>query len=362
LVDRAAVGSDGRFQAEAHLNLVTELRLGDPRQLRAPDAPLLSARAIGRRFGGRQVLDDVDVTLRPGCVVGLVGPNGAGKSTLLAILAGLLRPTGGLVTWHAEGAHGRFRGWLGMLPQGAPLPRSETPLRLLTHLARLQREADPLASAAEVLDAVGLGDRRASTRMRALSEGERKLVAIGQAFLGAPRVVLLDEPTSALDPWGRQRLRALIRTRRDAGGAVLLASHNLVETEQLCDEALVMVDGRLEAAGALSTLLHTPHEARIELGPSDRVPVDAIRAALVGAGADFDVEARVLTLRATEPKSPGLPDWQAEQACGVALRLLADAHVEVRRVVYGRSLERALTALVTAKRSPATGGTEILRA
>src|SRR5262245_55722648 len=200
-----------------------------------PDAgaALVVGRSISRRFGRRTALTDVDVTLSPGRAVGLLGPNGAGKSTLLSILAGHLRPSSGQVRW-SVGAAGRLRGWLGMLPQGALLPKSETPRSFLRHLARVQHAADPDTAAADVLDAIELADR-ADMRMRALSEGERKLVAIGQAFLGSPAVVLLDEPTSALDPWGRQRLRALVRARREAGGVIVLASHNLGEAEQLCD-------------------------------------------------------------------------------------------------------------------------------
>jgi ABC-2 type transport system ATP-binding protein len=317
---------------------------------------LLTARAVVRRFGRRTVLHDVDLTLSPGCVVALIGPNGAGKSTLLSVLAGHLRPSSGEVAWHAPDRHGRFRGWLGMSPQGAALPRYETPRRFLAHLARLQRAEKPQESAAEILDAVGLG-ARGEVRMRALSEGERKLVAIGQAFLGAPRVVLLDEPTSALDPWGRQRLRALVRARRDAGGAVLLASHNLAEAEQLCDEALILVGGRIEAAGPLSTLLHAPAEVRFEIGAGGSVPADDIRAALAETKVDFDPDTRILTLQAIEAASP------IEHAAAVALRLLSEAGAEVRRVVYGRSLERALTSLVTGQgRTSAAAGAEIVRA
>jgi len=320
----------------------------------APESALLVARAVGRRFGRRTALADVDVTLVPGRVVGLFGPNGAGKSTLLSLLAGHLRPSSGEVCWFGEGARGRFRGWMGMLPQAAPLPRHETPRRILVHLARVQRAVAPDAAAAEVLDAIGLA-ARADLRMRVLSEGERKLVAIGQAFLGAPQVVLLDEPTSALDPWGRQRLRALVRARRDAGAAVLLASHNLAEAEQLCDEAIVLVAGRVQTVGALSTLLHAPDEIRFEIGVSGAIPVAQLRAALAGVIVEFDAETRVLSLQGIGSAAP------VERVVGTAFGLLAAAGAEVRRVVCGRSLERALTALVTLDEGRAAEQAEVVR-
>jgi ABC-2 type transport system ATP-binding protein len=311
-----------------------------------PPAPvaeeaLLAARGLTRRFGKRVAVSGVDLTLLPGRVVGLLGPNGAGKSTLLSLLAGHLRPTSGRVTGEGLAEQAGLRGRIGMLPQGAPLPADETPRRLLAQLARLQHAAAPDDAVAEVLRATGL-ERAADTRLRALSGGESKLVAIGQAFLGAPRVVLLDEPTSALDPWGLQRLRALIRARRDAGAAVLLASHNLGEAEQLCDEVIVLRDGRVRLVAKLSTLLGASDEVRFEIGLSGRLPVDQIRATLPGVTADFDPEARVLVLGGIGRAQP------ADRVVATVYRLLGEAGAEVRRVISGRSLEAALTAAVTA--------------
>ena len=319
-----------------------EVLVGRATLLSAPGYALVVARALTRRFGKQIALAGVDVTLQPGQVVGLIGPNGAGKSTLLSVLAGHMRPSSGEVSWPGAGTHGHFRGWLGMLPQGAALPPQETPRRLLVHLARMQHEPDPEACAEKVLDALALA-ARADLRLRALSEGERKLVAIGQAFLGAPQVVLLDEPTSALDPWGRQRLRALVRARRDEGGAVLLASHNLAEAEQLCDAVMVMVGGRIQALGTLSELLESRDEVRFEVGGAGRLPLEAMRSALPGTAVELDSEARIVTLQGLTRQTT------SEQMVATAFRLLAQAGVEVRRVVCGRSLERALTALVTAE-------------
>jgi ABC-type multidrug transport system ATPase subunit len=241
-----------------------------------------------------------------------------------------------------------------MLPQAAPLPAQETPRRFLTHLARMQHAADPESCVTEVLTMIGL-ENRSEIRMRALSEGERKLVAIGQAFLGAPQVVLLDEPTSALDPWGRQRLRTLVRARRDAGGAVVLASHNLGEAEQLCDEAMVLADGRVQTVAALSSLLHAPDEVRFEIGHCGTLPIDQIRTAVEGITAEFDAQIRVVTVRGIA--SPA----QMERVVGTSLRLLSEAGADVRRVVCGRSLEWALTAMVGLDRGAPPVRTESLR-
>ena len=310
-----------------------------------PADALLAARGLSRRFGKRIALNDVSLTLRPGRVVGLLGANGAGKSTLLSLLAGHLLPTSGQVIWGGAARADATRGRLGMLPQGAPLPPAETPRRILTQLARLQHAPDPAGAAAEILVAVGL-EVRADERLRTLSEGERKLVAIGQAFLGQPEVILLDEPTAALDPWGRRHLRALVRARRDTGAAVMLSSHNLPEAEQLCDEAIVLRQGCIQSSGALTDLLGASDQVRFEIGRAGRLPIESLRRVLPNVDAHFEPETRTLTLASL--RSPE----QMDQVVAITFRLLGEVGAEVRRVVYGRSLEGALTALTTTEHEP----------
>jgi ABC-2 type transport system ATP-binding protein len=310
-----------------------------------PGEALLAGRGLSRRFGKRMALIDVSLTLRPGRVIGLLGANGAGKSTLLSLLAGHLRPTAGRVIWGGGARANGARGRLGMLPQGAPLPGAETPRRILTQLACLQRAPDPAGAAAEILAAVGL-EPRADERLRTLSEGERKLVAIGQAFLGRPEVILLDEPTAALDPWGRRHLRALVRARRDTGAVVMLSSHNLPEAEQLCDDAIVLRRGRIQSAGALSDLLGVSDEVRFEIGRAGRLPIESIRRVLPNVAVHFEPETRTLTLVGLRLSE------QMDQVVATTSRLLTEVGAEVRRVVYGRSLEGALTALTTSEREP----------
>ena len=314
---------------------------------------VLTARGLSRSFGKRLAVADVDLTLSPGRVVGLLGPNGAGKSTLLALLAGHTRPSAGRVIWSdASGAY-PVRGRLGMLPQGAPLPPDETPRRFLILLARLQHAADPDAAVAEVLAAVGLSGK-ADLRMRTLSAGESKLVAIGQAFLGSPQVILLDEPTSALDTRGRQRLRALVRGHRERGAAVVLASHNLSEAEQLCDDVIVLRAGRIALTGRMSELLGALDQARLEIGLAGRLPLDELRAALSTVTVEREAETGALTLLGFRSAA------ELDRGVTIALQLLNAAGAEVRRVVRGRSLEGALTALADRTDSGIFGRDEVM--
>ena len=309
-----------------------------------PADALLAARGLSRRFGKRIALNDVSLTLRPGRVVGLLGANGAGKSTLLSLLAGHLLPTSGQVIWGGAARADATRGRLGMLPQGAPFrrPRHRGGSSRSSHDCSTPH---PAGAAAEILVAVGL-EVRADERLRTLSEGERKLVAIGQAFLGQPEVILLDEPTAALDPWGRRHLRALVRARRDTGAAVMLSSHNLPEAEQLCDEAIVLRQGCIQSSGALTDLLGASDQVRFEIGRAGRLPIESLRRVLPNVDAHFEPETRTLTLASL--RSPE----QMDQVVAITFRLLGEVGAEVRRVVYGRSLEGALTALTTTEHEP----------
>jgi ABC-2 type transport system ATP-binding protein len=212
--------------------------------------PRVVAERLERRYGRRTVVRDLNLRLVPGSVMGLVGPNGAGKTTLLSMLAGFIRPSSGTIAWSEP----RSCGDVGVLPQSAGLHPDETPERFLTFAARLQGLPAPAEAARAMLSDLGLSGQ-VRRRARTLSPGEQRLVAIGQAFLGDPKVILLDEPTEALDPWGRVRLRRMVRAHQQRGAAILIASHNLVEVERMCDVVAVMADGRLITCGPLATLV-----------------------------------------------------------------------------------------------------------
>ncbi len=216
--------------------------------------PALAVRSLGKRYGRIRALDDVDLELAEGELVGLLGPNGAGKSTLVKIACGLVRPSeGSAEICGARAGSPSARRALGYLAELFRFPGWVTADELLVLHQRLARSPGGAAERAELLELVGLADAR-DRRVEEMSKGMQQRLGIAQALVGSPRVLLLDEPTSALDPSGRRTVRGLLEELRARGHAVLLNSHLLSEVELVCDRVAIISRGRLVAEGSPAEL------------------------------------------------------------------------------------------------------------
>jgi Cu-processing system ATP-binding protein len=207
--------------------------------------PLLVGENLTRRFGDVLALSDVSVSVDPGEVTAFVGPNGSGKTTLLRVLAGLLDPTGGSVTY--SGPESRRR--IGYLPQQPAFrPRFTVRETLAFYAGLVDDDPDRL------LDRVGL-DAVADRRIGALSGGMTRLLGVGQALAGEPPVVALDEPGSSLDPAMSERVFDVAADiAAEAGRGVLLCSHDLALVERVADAVVVLDRGDVVATGSPATL------------------------------------------------------------------------------------------------------------
>jgi len=240
------------------------------------DAAIDIAQAT-KQFGPTVAVNQVSLQVSRGACYGLIGPNGAGKTTLFSLLCGYLRPTRGTVRILGQDPRspGAIKGKLGVLPQDAAFPASITVGALLTYWARLSGLAPAERHAREAVERVALVEAW-NVEARALSHGMAKRIAMAQALMGNPPVVLLDEPTAGLDPRIAAHVRQLIREMKGTQ-TVVVSSHNLHELEELCDGAAILDRGRLMQAGSMAELTARAEEFRVEIARGE-VPLDAIRA------------------------------------------------------------------------------------
>ena len=218
---------------------------------------------VSRHFGRRRALARISFDVRRGEILGLLGPNGAGKSTLLAMLATLLKPTSGRITYGdrdsaALGAALRER--IGVLGHDLYLYPELTARENLAFFAGLYRREDPEGDAVDALARAGLADR-ANDAVAGFSRGMRQRVALERALIHLPRLVLLDEPFTGLDDASTAALVARLRALRGEGAIVVLATHDLDLVDGLLDRAIFLRDGRMLDAqlrtGALRSTYRT---------------------------------------------------------------------------------------------------------
>ena len=222
-----------------------------------PRTPLVTARALSRRYGWRVAVAAVSFELPRGQVVGLLGPNGAGKTSLLRMMSGCLAPSSGQlrIAGHdlAE-APAPARAAIGFLPERCPLYEELTVAEYLAFCAAVRGIARARVGAAVTgaMARCGLTDCR-HRLIRNLSHGYRQRVGLAQAIVHGPRVLLLDEPTAGLDPIQIQEVRGLLR-ELSPGCCIVLSTHVLAEAQALCDRVLIIHRGRLRLDRTLSGL------------------------------------------------------------------------------------------------------------
>mgnify|MGYP006424972357 FL=1 len=236
--------------------------------------PILEIAGLTRRFGRVAAVDGVSFSLNAGELLGFLGPNGAGKSTSMKMIAGALSITSGTVRvcGHDVSADRRAaQRHIGYLPEGAPLYPDMTPRALFATAARLRgytgaardRQVDWATERLELRSAL---DRPVET----LSKGFKRRVALAQAILHQPDLLILDEPTDGLDPNQKHEVRALLRELA-ADRAILISTHVLEEVEAVCSRCIVVSAGRVAADA-------TPAELA-QRGPLDQVFRQLTRAA-----------------------------------------------------------------------------------
>ncbi len=229
--------------------------------------------------GGRVAVESASLTVEAGEVFGFLGANGAGKTTFVKMLLGLVRPTSGAATLFGRSVWDPVaRRPVGYQPEQFRFPEWMTGAEALAFHARLSGMSGGAGGAAisRSLERVGLGDR-GGDRIGVYSKGMQQRLALAQALVARPRLVVLDEPTSALDPIGRRDVREVIASLRDEGTAVFLNSHLLTEVELICDRVAILHQGRVMREGRLADLLQAATELHLTVDVVTEQLLDAIR-------------------------------------------------------------------------------------
>lgn len=207
---------------------------------------------VNQRYGNMTVLEDFNLSLGEGEVLGLFGHNGAGKTTSMKLILGLLAPSDGSVQVLGRAPRDvEVRRQLGYLPENVTFYPQLSGRETLRYFSRLKGAA--FKQVDDLLEQVGLA-HAADRRVKTYSKGMRQRLGLAQALLGDPRLLLLDEPTVGLDPIATQELYMLIDGLRHKGASIILCSHVLPGVEAHISRAAILAKGRIQAVGRLADL------------------------------------------------------------------------------------------------------------
>jgi ABC-2 type transport system ATP-binding protein len=214
---------------------------------------------LGRRFGTRWAVRDLNIVLKEGEVVGFLGPNGAGKTTSIKMIAGLLVPSTGKVVVDGkdtavdpEGAKMR----LAYIPDRPYVPERLSARELLSYVAGLYGLPDDVVDDVGMRELARFGLRgREDDLLGTYSHGMRQRVLLAAALMRTPRLLLVDEPMVGLDPQGMRLVKRVLQDVAAQGAVVLMSTHTLDVVEEVCDRVLVMGKGKLVADGTVPELL-----------------------------------------------------------------------------------------------------------
>jgi len=230
---------------------------------------LIELQGLSKSFGPIKAVDNLNLVVPKGKTVGFLGPNGAGKTTTIKILTNLISPTGGkalLDGMDVVTSPKKALSHVGAVVETPEFYPYLTPVETLAYLGRIRgmNQEDILKRSNDVLTEVKLEEWR-STRIGKFSKGMKQRLAIGQALMHEPEILILDEPTSGLDPRGMVEVREIIRRLKKLDYTIFMSSHLLLEVQEVCDSAALIDHGKLLVYDSMDNLKNLTKVVKIEI-------------------------------------------------------------------------------------------------
>jgi lipopolysaccharide export system ATP-binding protein len=237
----------------------------------------LRTEKLKKAYRGRTVVNEVNLEITSGRVVGLLGPNGAGKTTTFYMVVGLVRPDSGAVTLDGinlaqRPIYERARMGVGYLPQDASVFRKlsvEENLFVVLDNLKISRNEKRVRAERSLAD-LGIS-HLAKNRALTLSGGERRRLEIARALILEPKFLLLDEPYAGIDPLAVQEIQGIIRALKERGIGVIITDHNVRETLSTCDEAYLIKEGQIWVHGTPKEIVENESARKFYLGEGFRL-------------------------------------------------------------------------------------------
>ena len=236
------------------------------------ETSLLQTRDLVKIYGGRTVVNKVNIQVGKGQIVGLLGPNGAGKTTSFYMVVGLVPPNSGRVVFNGEDVttlpmFKRARRGMGYLPQEESIFRRMTVEENLLAILQTQPldRAGRRARCDQLLQQFGIA-HIAKNRALTLSGGEKRRLTIARSLITSPSLLMLDEPFSGVDPIAVSEVQQIILKLRDTGLGILITDHNVRETLSIVDRAYLIYEGSVLREGTKEFLVNDPESRRLYLG------------------------------------------------------------------------------------------------
>lgn len=223
---------------------------------------MITIKALKKSFGSNQVLKGVDLEVTEAGICAVLGPNGSGKTTIIKSILGMVIPDSGEISVANQNVTGQwgYRKLIGYLPQIARFPENLTVLEVIKMVKDIRGE---VADEQPLIARFGL-EPFLNSRLRNLSGGTRQKVNIVLCFMFDAQYIILDEPTAGLDPVALISLKALINEERDRGKMILLTTHIMDLVEELADEIVFLLEGKIFFKGSLTDMREMTGEIKLE--------------------------------------------------------------------------------------------------